>query len=46
MCTVDTHVTHSRYMGQHHHLPSPLYAGEALPPFPVGDESVFHALTH
>ena len=44
-CIVDMHVTLSRYTGQYHHWPSPLYAGETLPPFPPGDESVVRALT-
>ena len=40
------HVTHSRYIPQYHHLPSPLHAGKAPHTVPPGDESVFNALTH
>jgi hypothetical protein len=44
-CIVHTHVTCSRYARQYHHLPSLLYAGEASPTFPPGDESGIRTLT-
>ena len=41
MCTVDTCITCHRYTGHYHHLPSSLYAGEALSPFPVAKNRCF-----